>query len=131
MTRHEMNVITDGDWDRDSGDWTRWFMHETQNDRTVQFDKKAPVNKTVNYWFWRCPQDMTSDDELLGLHRIMTPLVIELGTGYAHRADGNLTEWKECQSEYMRMLPRALLAIEKLHESDAPQIVDWVGSTWE
>lgn len=130
MTRAEMNAITGGDWDRDSGDWESWFMHETQNDREVQFDKKAPVNKTVKFWFWRCPHDLTSNDELVGMYRVLTPLVVEGALWKAYESDGNLDEATLHKANLAEMIPDALMAVERLHESDDPVIRDWVGSAF-
>ena len=130
ITRDEMNIRTDDDWDRDSGDWETWFMDETQNDRRVTFDKKAPSGKRVDFWFWRCPQDMVDDNELVGVYRVLSPLLVEGALWLAYESDGNLDEGRTHKANFLEMVPDAQMAIERLHESDVPQIRDWVGSTW-
>ena len=128
MTRDDMNHLTDGDWDSQSGDWTAWFMEETQNDRKVRFDKKAPTGKTVNFWFWRCPEDITDDDELTGMFHVFTPIIVEGALWKAHEADGNGDEAQQHKGNFRELIPKAQLHVDKLHESDAASIRDHVGS---
>jgi hypothetical protein len=120
-----MDTLTGADWDGQSGDPRYWLMDETQNDRTVTFGKKMPVNKTVTYHYWRCPQDLTSDDELSGQFHVFTPLVVYLATSILLDSDeGESERWLR---RYKDLLPKAQAHVAELHEGRGGQIKDWVG----
>ena len=127
IRRDQFDSITSGDSDSLSGDPEFWFVDETQNDRTVKFDKKMPVNKTVKYWFWRCPTDLNSDDELTGLYRVMSPLVVYLALSTVHENIGNTETAQRWFNRYERLLPKAKLHIDEPHESDEFCVKDHVG----
>ena len=124
--RHDqMDSLTGGDWDGQSGDPRYWCMDETQNDRRVTFGKKMPVNKTVKFWYWRCPQDLTSDDELTGMYHVFTPLIVYLAVSILLDSDeGESHRWL---TRYQNLLSKAQVHTAELHEERIGQVKDWVG----
>jgi len=63
ITRTEMDEITGGDWDVNSGDPSYWFVETTSAGCHVWFDKQMPTGKTVKFWYLKRSQDLTGDDE--------------------------------------------------------------------
>ena len=127
IRRDQFNAVTSGDSDSLSGDPDYWFVDESQDDRTVKFDKKMPVNKTVKYWYWRCPVDATGDDELVGLYRVMSPVIVYLAVSILHDSIGNSDQSDRFNRRYERMLPKAQYHIDNAHEGVAGVVKDHVG----
>ena len=64
------------------------------------------------------------------MYRVLTPVIVEGALWKAYESDGNLDEGTLHKSNFRELVPKALMAVERLHESDVPTIRDWVGSTF-
>jgi len=107
ITQHEMDAITGGDWDVNSGDPAHWFVETTETGCHIWFDKKMPTGKTVKFWFLARAQDLTSDDELSGFYKVFTPLVVYKTCALLKDSDGDAMESERWDRRFERLLPDA------------------------
>jgi len=107
ITKDEMDRITGGDWDANSGDPSYWFVEHTDAGCHIWFDKKMPTGKTVKFWFEKRIQDLSDDDTLCGFYKTFTPLIVYKACALLKHADGDLQESQGWDLRFDRLFPMA------------------------
>ena len=124
ITQEDMDRLTGGDWDANSGDPDYWFDDGTY----IWFDKKfGATGDTVKYWYWKRPADLSGDSDYCGYDKVFGPLIVQGVLKRCHQATGNTTEWQMAKAEFDELLPDAIWSASVLHVSDPPRVYDNVG----
>lgn len=120
ITPHDMDNITSGDWDVNSGTPENWF----DDGQYIWFDKRcSEAGKVVRVDYWRRPQNLSADTDLSGLYKVTLPVIAYRAVQLAKLADekGSAAAWER---EFREAVIDVQLHMVSLHESDAVRTHD-------
>ena len=124
ITQEDMDRITGGDCDTNSGEPDYWFDDGTG----IWFDKTfGESGKTVKYWYWKRPQDLSGDSEYCGYDKVFGPLIVQGVLKRCHQSAGNMAEYQMAKAEFEGLLPDAIWSAQVRHMSNPARVHDDVG----
>jgi hypothetical protein len=124
ITQADMDRMTGGDWDANSGDPAYWF----DDGSYIWFDKTfSATGDVVKYWYWKRPADITGDSDYCGYDKVYGPLIVQGVLKRCHQAAGNVTEYQIAKAEFEGMLPDAIWSAQVQHLSDPARVYDNTG----
>lgn len=111
VSKDELDRITGGDWDANSGVPDYW----ADDGEYIHFGVKMPVGKRVKYWYWERAQEITTDAELSGFYKVMLPVIVAGVTAQAMLSDGKMDQYMALKSEFEQMKDEAMRFVADLH----------------
>lgn len=127
-TREYMDVLTGGDLDQSTSVPTYWYMDNDDDGPLIRFNCKfSESGKTVQFWYRKRAQDMTSDSEYATLYKVYVPVLVYRAVQLAKMSDGDWQDAGGWEKQYQVALEKARFHMLTRHSERAARVGDKVG----